>query len=204
MSANKWVYVRETLKEILNSNSFNCFVDLEWHFGCALTCLHFHRGKRDLNDLQHHGSRCFVPRSLSGTGTLLRRSPLLINRCNRASVFLKHNSVIVFNAWLSFWRTHAVFTNVHTSPSSSKHSQPIPVYDQLSYSNLSFPQTSSIFLHKNQVSENKVSQKNVTYIFMDLWKTGAEVENRCQISTYITSDFHWFGAGWTLGKITVK
>lgn len=118
MSGNKWVYVRETLQEILNSNSFNCFVDLEWHFGRALTCLHFHRGKGDLNDLQHHGSPCFVPRSLSGTGTLLRRSPLVINRCNRANVFLQHNSAIVFNAWLSFWHTHAVFTNIHTSPSS--------------------------------------------------------------------------------------
>lgn len=198
MSGNKWAYVRETLKGILNSNSFNCFVDLEWHFGRALTCLHFHRGKSDLNDLQHHGSPCFVPRSLSGTGTLLRQSPLVINRCNRANVFLQHNSAIVFNAWLSFWHT----CNIHKYPYFTIFS--IPIYDQLIHSNLSFPQTSNPNTQTMFLRIKWVQKKKVTYIFMDLWKTGAEVENRCQISTYITSDFHWLGAGWTLGKITVK
>lgn len=156
MSGNKWVYVRETLKEILNSNSFNCFVDLEWHFGRALTCLHFHRGKSDLNDLQHHGSPCFVPRSLSGTGTLLRQSPLVINRCNRANVFLQHNSAIVFNAWLSFWHT----CSIHKYPYFTIFS--IPIYDQLVHSNLSFPQTSNpntqtMFLRIKWVKKKKKS-----------------------------------------------
>lgn len=204
MSGNKWVYVRETLKEILNSNSFNCFVDLEGHFGCALTCLHFHRGKSDLNDLQHHGSPCFVPRSLSGTGTLLRRSPLVINRCNRANVFLQHNSAIVFNAWLSFWHTRAVFTNVHTSPSSSNAVTPSLFMTNSSIVIWAFHKPPRSFYTKNKFLRIKWVKKKVTYIFMDLWKTGAEVENRCQIPTYITSDFHWLGAGWTLGKITVK
>lgn len=52
--------------------------------------------------------------------------------------------------------------------------------------------------HANRVTVKKETlhisteshQQIVTYIFIELWETGAEVEDRCQVSTYIASDFH--------------
>lgn len=39
----------------------------------------------------------------------------------------------------------------------------------------------------------------MTYIFIELGETGAEVEDGCQVSTYIARDFN-FGGIWTLEK----
>lgn len=51
---------------------------------------------------------------------------------------------------------------------------------------------------------NESNQQIITYIFIKLGETWAEVEDRCQVSTYIASDFHWFRGSWTLAKMRKK
>lgn len=107
---------------------------------------------------------------------------------------------------------------VHTDPPSSKHTKSLfltnwhqirSVYHEppLRWEPVEAVQGlpsgwgSSHANHGNNLNNSVWSTKQIaTYIFIELGETGAEVEDRRQVSTNIASDFHWFRGSWTLER----